>query len=57
MPTSVNEVESVMKELQDKQVQIVSLQRSLKKTKDVLSKPVCVLVNLVFGSGTFFSVT
>ena len=33
MPATVNEVESVIKELQDKQVQIVSFLRSLKITK------------------------
>ena len=33
MPTTVNEVESVIKKLQDKQVQTVSFLRSLKITK------------------------
>ena len=54
-PTTVNEVESAIKELQDKKAtgpnSIPS--KILKNNKDVLSKPLCDLINLVFVSGTF----
>ena len=55
LPTTVNEVESAIKELQDKKAtgpnSIPS--KILKNNKDVLSKPLCHLINLVFVSGTF----
>ena len=54
-PTTVNEVESGIKELQDKKAtgpnSIPS--KILKNNKDVLSMPLCDLINLVFVSGTF----
>ena len=54
-PTTVNEVESAIKELQDEKAtgpnSIPS--KILKNNKDVLSKPLCDLTNLVFVSGTF----
>ena len=55
LPTTINEVESAIKELQDKKAtgpnSIPS--KILKNNKDVLSKPLCDLLNLVFVSGTF----
>ena len=54
-PTTINEVESAIKELQDKKAanpnSITS--KILKNNKDVFSKPLCDLINLVFMSGTF----
>ena len=55
LPTTINEVESAIKELQDKKAtgpnSIPS--KILKNNKDVLSMPLCDLINLVFVSGTF----
>ena len=54
-PATVNEIESAIKELQDKKAtgpnSIPS--KILKNNKDVLSKPLCDLINLVFVSGPF----
>ena len=54
-PATVNEIESAIKELQDKKAtgpnSIPS--KILKNNKDVLSMPLCDLINLVFVSGTF----
>ena len=54
-PATVNEIESAIKELQDKKAtgpnSIPS--KILKNNKDVLSKPLCDLFNLAFVSGTF----
>ena len=54
-PTTVNEVESAIKELQDKKAtgpnSIPS--KILKNNKDVLSKPLCDLINLPFVSVNF----
>ena len=54
-PTTVNEVESAIKELQDKKAASPNsiTSKILKNNKDVSSKPLCDLINLVFMSGTF----
>ena len=55
LPTTANEVESAIKELQDKKATGPNsiLSKILKNNKDVLSKPLCHLINHVFVSGTF----
>ena len=54
-PATVNEIESAIKELQDKKATGPNsvLSKILKNNKDVLSKPLCDLFNLAFVSGTF----
>ena len=54
-PTTVYEVESTIIEFQDKKATSPNSIPSniLKNNKDVLSKPLCDLINLVFVSGTF----
>ena len=54
-PTTVNKVESAIKELQDRKAKGPNSipSKILKNNKDVLSKPLCDLTNLVFVSGTF----
>ena len=51
----MKQVESAIKELQDKKARDPSSipSKILKNNKDVLSKPLCDLINLVFVSGTF----
>ena len=54
-PLYINEVESAIKELQDKKATGLNsiLSKMLKNNKLVLSKPLCDIINLVFVSGTF----
>ena len=54
-PTTVNEVESATKELQDKKASGPNSipSKIIKNNKDVFSKPPCDLINLVFVSVTF----
>ena len=54
-PLYINEVESAIKELQDKKATGLNsiLSKILKNNKHVLSKPLCDIINLVFVSGTF----
>ena len=53
--TKVNKVKSATKELQNKKATGVNSipSKILKNNKDVLSKPLCDLINLAFVSGTF----
>ena len=54
-PTAVNEVESAIKKLQDKKAKGPNSipTKIFKNNKDVLSKPLCELINLAFESRTF----
>ena len=55
LPTTVKEVELTIKELQDKKATSPNgiPSQIIKNNKDVLSKPLCDLINLVFVSVTF----
>ena len=54
-PTTATEVKSAIKELQDKKVTDPNSipSKILKNNKDVLFKPLCDLINLVFVFGNF----
>ena len=55
LPTTVKELELTIKELHDKKATSPNGMPSkiIKNNKDLLPKPLCDLINLVFVSGTF----